>query len=250
MAKPISKEVRDRIFRAADELYEERGRESFPRVHDVRERAGANMNDIGPCMREWRKLKTAQATPVTIQVQQASRAALALAGGGFATESLRVAQAGWEAEQVEAQEQATVVMKITGEAAAANARVEELRAELERERRDRADAQARADKQQQAAAEAVAENSRLSAEVATLNAQAKAAEESFRERRQAMAEETMRQAERFTSVQADRDQARREEANLRVEVAAANARVEELRAELKRERQERAEAQGRANKQQ
>ena len=104
MAKPISKEVRDRIFRAADELYEEGGRESFPRVHDVRERAGANMNDIGPCMREWRKLKTAQATPVTIQVQQASRAALALAGGGFATESLRVAQAGWEAEQVEAQE--------------------------------------------------------------------------------------------------------------------------------------------------
>ena len=105
----LAKDTRDRIFAAADSLYDQAGRAAFPTVDAVRKTARANMNDASAGMKEWRRAQTAQAAPVAVQVpevvQQASGAALAALwreAQELANESLRAAQAGWDAERIEA----------------------------------------------------------------------------------------------------------------------------------------------------
>lgn len=104
----LAKETRERIFAAADSLYEQAGRATFPTVDAVRKTARVNMNDASSGMKDWRRAQTAQAAPVAVNVpvavQQASSAALAALwqeAQELANESLRAAQAGWEAERVE-----------------------------------------------------------------------------------------------------------------------------------------------------
>lgn len=104
----ITKDARDRIFAAADQLFEDLGRESFPTVDAVRRQARVNMNDASAGMREWRRQKTAQVAPVAVQVpeavQQAGNQAVAVlwhAAQELANASLLSAQAGWEAERAE-----------------------------------------------------------------------------------------------------------------------------------------------------
>jgi len=106
----ISKETRERIFTAADSLYEQAGRTAFPTVDAVRKTARVNMNDASVGMKEWRRAQTTQAVPVAAHVpesvQQATHAALATLwqeAQALANESLRAAQAGWDAERVEAE---------------------------------------------------------------------------------------------------------------------------------------------------
>ena len=103
----LAKDTRDRIFAAADSLYEQAGRAAFPTVDAVRKVARVNMNDASAGMKEWRRAQTAQAAPVAVQVpeavQQASSAALASLwkeAQELANESLRAAQAGWDAERL------------------------------------------------------------------------------------------------------------------------------------------------------
>lgn len=105
----LTKDTRDRIFAAADSLYEQAGRAAFPTVDAVRKTARVNMNDASAGMKEWRRAQTAQAAPVAVQVpeavMQASSAALAALwqeAQELANESLRAAQAGWDAERIEA----------------------------------------------------------------------------------------------------------------------------------------------------
>lgn len=102
----ITKEARDRIFAAADQLYEQAGRESFPTVDAVRKQARVNMNDASVGMKEWRRAQTAQAAPIAVRVPEAVQQAgdLAVAtmwqhAQELANESLRAAQAGWDAER-------------------------------------------------------------------------------------------------------------------------------------------------------
>lgn len=102
----ITKETRERIFAAADQLYEQAGRESFPTVDAVRKQARVNMNDASVGMKEWRRAQTAQAAPIAVRVpeavQQAGDQAVATMwqhAQELANESLRAAQAGWDAER-------------------------------------------------------------------------------------------------------------------------------------------------------
>lgn len=106
----LTKETRDRIFAAADSLYAQADRAAFPTVDAVRKTARVNMNDASVGMKEWRRAQTAQAAPVAVQVpeavQQASSAALSVLwheAQELANESLRAAQAGWDAERIEAE---------------------------------------------------------------------------------------------------------------------------------------------------
>jgi chromosome segregation ATPase len=107
----ISKETRDRIFSAADELYAAQAdRSTFPTVDAVRKAARVNMNDASAGMKEWRRAQTAQAAPVAVQVPEAVRQANSTAlatlwqeAQELANESLRAAQAGWDAERTEAE---------------------------------------------------------------------------------------------------------------------------------------------------
>lgn len=107
-AMELNKETRDRIFAAAEALYEQAGRGAFPTVDAVRKAAKVNMNDASTAMREWRRMQTAKAAPVAVQVpdtvQQTGVAAVVAIwtqAQELANESLRAAQAGWEAERAE-----------------------------------------------------------------------------------------------------------------------------------------------------
>lgn len=106
----LSPVIQDRIFQAADALYAESGQQAFPTVDAVRKYAKVNMNDASTGMKEWRRAQSAQVTPVTVQVpaalQQSSASALASLWSeamALANESLRAAEAGWNAERVEAE---------------------------------------------------------------------------------------------------------------------------------------------------
>lgn len=102
----ITKETRDRIFAAADQLYELAGSESFPTVDAVRKHARVNMNDANFGMKEWRRAKTSQTAPIAARVpeamQQAGDQVVAVMwqhAQELANESLRTATAGWDAEK-------------------------------------------------------------------------------------------------------------------------------------------------------
>lgn len=104
----LTKDTRDRIFAAADALFEQNGRDAFPTVDAVRKAARVNMNDASSGMKEWRRVQTAQAAPVAVQVPEAVQAAGGQAvavlwqqAQELANESLRAAQAGWEGERAE-----------------------------------------------------------------------------------------------------------------------------------------------------
>ncbi len=67
----LNKDIRDRILTAADALYQQAGRASFPTVDSVRKVAKVNMNDAASTMKEWRRAQTAQAAPVAITIPEA-----------------------------------------------------------------------------------------------------------------------------------------------------------------------------------
>jgi len=101
-------EIRDRIFRAADDLYKQSGKGSFPRVEDVREAASVSMGYCVKAMQDWRSLQKARAEPIAVQVPKAvqSMSDEAVAqiwnqAQELANSSLRAAEAAWEGERVE-----------------------------------------------------------------------------------------------------------------------------------------------------
>ncbi|MGY4883575.1 UNVERIFIED_CONTAM: DNA-binding protein [Xanthomonas citri pv. eucalyptorum] len=136
----LPKDTRDRIFAAADALFEQAGREVFPTVDAVRKVAKVNMNDASTAMKEWRRAQARPAPVVQVPeaVQQvASTAVLALwqAAQDAANDALRAAQAGWEAERQEAdalsQQMADAYEAQALELEAAQARIAELEAAMQ-----------------------------------------------------------------------------------------------------------------------
>jgi colicin import membrane protein len=106
----IPGEIARRITTAADQLYEENGRASFPNVDAVRRRARGNMNDASGVMRAWRRAQSAAAAPLAVAipsaVQEAAQALLTTVWNSAissANVNLQTAQAGWELERAEAE---------------------------------------------------------------------------------------------------------------------------------------------------
>lgn len=106
----LNPSTRDRIFHAADTLYGETDRQTFPTVDAVRKFAKVNMNDASTGMKAWRRSQSMQIAPMAIQVpgalQHSSATALAVLWSeavALANETLRAAQAGWDAERAEAE---------------------------------------------------------------------------------------------------------------------------------------------------
>lgn len=100
--------VRERIITAADALYEESGRRNIPTVDAVRKLAKVNINDASNCMRDWRRANATPADTPKIQVpdtlQQACMSmlhALWTEAVTLSGETLRMAQAGWDAERAD-----------------------------------------------------------------------------------------------------------------------------------------------------
>ncbi|HGE8473010.1 TPA: DNA-binding protein [Serratia marcescens] len=230
----LNKETRDRIFAAADELFEQGDRENFPTVDAVRKAARVNMNDASAGMREWRRQRTAQAAPLAVQVpdavQQAGNQAVAAlwqAAQALANESLQAAQAGWDRERNELE-------AVRGELADAfEAQARELdyahqdaRAFKEESRKtlDAANQEMQALRGERDATRREAES--LRTELAAVKAKAQADAEAHQEQRKLAAQEAARQAERFTTVQAERDEARQEAKAAQEEAAMLRGRLD------------------------
>lgn len=103
-----AKDVRDRVFAHADRLFKESGEQRAPSVDQVRKAAKVAMADANTYMKEWRRLRKEQGTPEVIQVPEVVREvadrAVAMVwqhAHEAASETLRAAQAGWEAQQAE-----------------------------------------------------------------------------------------------------------------------------------------------------
>lgn len=55
-------DIRQRVFNAADALYNEAAREKFPTVDAVRRASKADMNSVSLFMKEWRHAQNTQRT--------------------------------------------------------------------------------------------------------------------------------------------------------------------------------------------
>ena len=139
----ISPNIQERIFSAADALYQDAGRLIFPTVDAVRKFAKVNMNDASSGMRVWRRAQSTQIAPVAVQVpntlQQSGTMALATLWSeavALANETLRAAQAGWDVERAEAEalreQMANAYEAQATELQAAQVEAMELAAEIER----------------------------------------------------------------------------------------------------------------------
>lgn len=105
----ITSDIKDRIFAAADRLYADAGRESFPTVDAVRREAKTDMNAASAAMKEWRKAQTATPVSVAVAVPEAiGKAAGELIANvwmeaqALANASLHTAEAAWAVERAEA----------------------------------------------------------------------------------------------------------------------------------------------------
>lgn len=168
----MPRETRDRIFAAADSLFEQAGRDTFPTVDAVRRVARVNMNDASAGMKEWRRAQTVKTAPVVVQVpdvvQQTAGAAIATIwqqAQQLANESLEAAQVAWDAERAEVD---TLRRELSDAYEAQATELEQARAQIEQQE------QAIKRAEQQAAQAAAAQESARTAHAALSEAQKRA----------------------------------------------------------------------------
>jgi colicin import membrane protein len=106
----LSPKIQQRIYEAADELYDGSGRSAFPTVDAVRRLSKTNMNDASVAMRAWRGAQGTANRTVAVTIPDAVRrvhddalGTLWNAAQELGNAGLRAAQAGWEAERVESE---------------------------------------------------------------------------------------------------------------------------------------------------
>lgn len=215
----LAKKTHNRIFAAADSLYEQAGRSGFPTVDAVRKIAKVNMNDASAGMKEWRRAQTAQAASMAVQVpeaiQQANSAALNALwqeAQELANESLRSAQVGWDAERIEA----NILNKQISDAYEVQA------AELNA-------AQDRIIDLEAAGKQAAEEAEAMRQQLAIVKAKAEAAQEACYEQRNRTASEAQQMAERMTAVQAECEHARKDAGKAREDAAALRGQLNAIK---------------------
>ena len=111
MTNTIDSEVRTRIIKAADELFDATNREQLPTVSAVRSAARVDMNSASLVMKEWRKALTAQASakPLVTIPDVISNALIEVGAVAWqeaqvlASETLQAAQKSWDAERNDAE---------------------------------------------------------------------------------------------------------------------------------------------------
>tara|TARA_R110001583_G_scaffold195554_1_gene376088 strand:+ start:21667 stop:22581 length:915 start_codon:yes stop_codon:yes gene_type:complete len=108
MNSNLSLDARDRVFAAANQIFDESDRQTMPTVDQVRRLAKVDMHAATAAMREWRRQQTAQAAPIAVTVPEvvakANEQAVAqlwTQAQDLANRSLREAQSAWDAERAE-----------------------------------------------------------------------------------------------------------------------------------------------------
>jgi len=285
----LAQETRERIFTAADSLYEQAGRTAFPTVDAVRKAAKVSMGNASIGMKDWRRTQTAQAAPVVVQVpetiQRASHAALAAVwqeAQELANESLRAAQAGWDAERAEAEtlnkqmadayetqaaeletaqariaeleaavdnaaqhaeqqrkmieEIDTALTNLRQKAATAEARANELRAELDHAHKEAHQLRIERDQAHEKVTACTNQVQSMHAELVKTQAKSAAEHQAHQEQKKTAAAEVHNQAERLAAAKAARDAARHEASQAREEAAALRGQLQALQEIMDRDR--------------
>ena len=108
MSSNLSSDSRDRVFAAANQIFDESARQNMPTVDQVRRLAKVDMHAATAAMREWRRQQTAQAAPIAVAVPEVvakandqAVAQLWTQAQELANQSLREAQSAWDAERTE-----------------------------------------------------------------------------------------------------------------------------------------------------
>jgi colicin import membrane protein len=134
----ITPAIRDRVVAAANELYHANGSTDLPTVDAVRRLAQVSMNDCTHVMRQWRKLQTNAAEPVSVVVPeliaQASGAAteqLWKTAMEHANESLDAAKLGWEHERAKDSKEHQDIVRACDEEIRLNAELQARLVEVE-----------------------------------------------------------------------------------------------------------------------
>lgn len=212
----IPTETRERITQAADRLHQENGK--APTVDQVRRVAKTDMNTTSTVMREWRRSLSAPAPVASVQVPEAlaqahghALASLWATAQELANDTLRSAQAGWEAERLELEQ-------MRGEVAEAAEQIEQDSAKAHQEANARE-------------AKLFAENSELRKAGQNYKSEA---EEAYKALRQV--------AERATKAEAKAEHQEEMIRELRETIGRLQDTVKTERAEFQRMARERAEA--------
>lgn len=154
----LASDTHDRIFKVADDLFEQSDRKLIPTVSAVREAAKADMNTTSQMMKIWRTKLASKSAPAPIAVPEsiaqagvAAIAALWQQAQALAAETLRAAQVAFEQERAEhdgeradlvaafdRQADELVAVRETAKTAAAAqaALVADLRSQLDQSRQD------------------------------------------------------------------------------------------------------------------
>jgi|GEM_PF-4172628 len=139
---PVSADLRERIYSAADELLEASESGDFPSVEAVRQASRAGMAAVVECMRDWRRSKTRRPTAVS-QPLPAELAAIVQDAAGklwtaaqrLASERLEAERSAFDAERDEMQElsaqQSEAFEAQTAEVERLRSEVSALRSQLE-----------------------------------------------------------------------------------------------------------------------
>lgn len=220
----LSLDARERVFAAANQIFEESGRQTMPTVDQVRRLAKVDMHAATAAMREWRRQQTAQAAPIAVAVPEvvakANEQAVAqlwTQAQELANQSLREAQSAWDAERAEL-DLLRVELSDAFEVQATELELAKSRIEaLEREARE-------------TAAIAAAELQKLRDELAQVRAELGAATT-----RAERAEATSAELEhRVADLRGELDRAHADVDQVRAELSRAHADVDQVRAEIKR----------------
>ncbi|WP_426811697.1 DNA-binding protein (plasmid) [Pseudomonas sp. WOUb67] len=254
MESNVSREIRDRIWQAADYLYEQAGRgDTLPTVDAVRRQAKANMNDVSLVMKDWRDAQKATVKTVTIEVPDSLStmgkqmlAACWQHAQDTANESLRAAQASWDAERTEAEAIIQQISQAFDEQSAQLQQVESdnarLSAEVERNRAAITQLQERNQELTRLLAEATAEASKANARADEIESRANELRKELdhahaqAERAALHAEnERIEQQRHYDDLKAERDEAKQvfagEIGKLQAQLEAATQARDEARAD-------------------
>lgn len=104
----MNQEIKDRVFKAADQLYAESGTNEFPTVDQVRQVSRASMNSVVEALREWRQKQRTVVRSVIEPLPESLHLAVFELGQNVwkiaqdkANEALELARASFEAEKLD-----------------------------------------------------------------------------------------------------------------------------------------------------
>lgn len=246
----LNQELKERIFKAADELYAINENREFPRIEEVRQLCRAGMNSVVEAMKEWRQQQRKQVQTIREPMPVDLQATLHEMGQNLwatalqqANNNLEAARATFEAERVDlvelSKQQSEAFDKQTETIQSLENELARVKAVNEKQMLELTDSISKSDKAEARIAEIErrendlrAELSRANQEIDRLRAEIETTKHAHQEQRKLAASESLRLSERMTKIQDERDTAIRKAAEARERAAGLAGQLEATQTQL------------------